>query len=62
MTFPTKKCKSVLNEPDRTLNGAMQCIPQVVIYSNSDLANPYQLVEAYENGQVTIQEATTAQG
>jgi len=33
------------------LERAIQRLPHIVIYSNSDLANPYKLVELYDDGQ-----------
>ncbi|MFN7333067.1 MAG: zeta toxin family protein [bacterium] len=33
------------------LQRAIERLPHVIIFSNEDLSNPYQLIAAYENGQ-----------
>lgn len=48
---PDEKLRMRFERTRANLERAIQRLPHVVIYSNSDLANPYQLVELYEDGQ-----------
>lgn len=48
---PDEKLRARFARTQANLERAILRLPHVVIYNNSDLANPYQLVEVYEDGQ-----------
>jgi len=48
---PDDKLRGRFERTQANLKRAIKCLPHVIVYSNQDLAKPYQLVELYENGQ-----------
>ena len=51
---PDDKLRRRFERTQANLQRAMSCLPHVIVYSNGDLAKPYQLVEHYENGQSAL--------
>ncbi len=48
---PDEKLRARFERTQANLQRAIGCLPHVIIYNNNDLSRPYQLAEAYENGQ-----------
>ncbi len=48
---PDDKLRGRFERTRANLQRAMGCLPHVIVYSNHDLAHPFQLVELYRNGQ-----------
>lgn len=48
---PDDKLRARFERTLANLQRAIQRLPQVIVFSNEDLSNPYQLIAAYENGQ-----------
>lgn len=48
---PEDKLRSRFERTQANLKHAIERLPHVLVYSNHDLAKPYQLVELYENGK-----------
>ena len=51
---PDDKLRRRFERTQANLDRAIRCLPYVIVYNNNDLANPYQLVELYENGQSVL--------
>jgi predicted ABC-type ATPase len=49
---PDEKLRARFDRTQANLQRAIQRLPHVIIFSNQDLRNPYQLVALYENGQM----------
>lgn len=55
--IPDEKLRSRFERTKENLERAIDRLPHVVVYDNSDLRRPYQLVEVYEGGKrVTTQD------
>ena len=48
---PDEKLRSRFNRTLANLKRAIQKLPQVIVFSNDDLNNPYKFEALYENGQ-----------
>ena len=48
---PDDKLRARFERTQANLKRAIECLPHVLVYSNHDLAKPYQFVELYENGK-----------
>lgn len=48
---PDDKLRSRFERTQENLKRAIERLPHVLVYSNQNLAKPYQLVELYENGK-----------
>lgn len=48
---PDKKLRNRFARTQDNLKRAIERLPHVLVYSNQDLAKPYQLMELYENGK-----------
>ena len=48
---PDDKLRARFERTLANLQRAIERLPHVIVYSNDDLSNPYQLIAAYENGQ-----------
>lgn len=48
---PDEKLRARFERTKANLQRAIERLPHVIVYSNSDLSKPYQLVEVYENGR-----------
>jgi predicted ABC-type ATPase len=48
---PDEKLKARFKRTKANLQRAIESLPHVVVYDNSNLEQPYRLVEVYENGQ-----------
>ena len=48
---PDDKLRGRFHRTQTNLERAIRCLPHVIIYSNQDLAKPFELVALYENGQ-----------
>ena len=48
---PDEKLRSRFKRTKANLKLAIKRLPYVIVYSNNDLANPYKVVELYENGK-----------
>lgn len=48
---PDEKLRTRFERTKANLQRAIERLPHVLVYSNEDLAMPYQLVEIYEHGQ-----------
>jgi predicted ABC-type ATPase len=48
---PDEKLVARFERTQANLKLAIECLPNVIVYRNHDLASPYQLVELYENGK-----------
>ena len=51
---PDEKLRARFVRTQANLKRAINCLPYVIVYSNHDLAHPYQLVERYENGRCVL--------
>ncbi len=49
---PEEKLRARFDRTQANLQRAIQQLPQVIVFSNQDLSNPYQFVALYENGQM----------
>ncbi len=49
--IPDEKLRSRFGRTKANLSRAIEQLPHVVIYDNSDLNQPYQLIEVYQQGQ-----------
>ena len=54
---PDDKLRARFERTQANLKRAIECLPHVLVYSNHDLAKPYQLVELYENGKKNDQDS-----
>jgi len=50
---PDEKLKARFERTKANLKRAIERLPHVVVYDNSDLAHPYRLAEIYQHGQRT---------
>lgn len=48
--IPDEKLRARFERTKKNLSRAIQQLPHVVVYDNSDLNHPYQLAEVYEQG------------
>jgi len=48
---PDEKLRARFERTQANLERAIEYLPHVIVYSNHDLAHPYQLVEIYANGK-----------
>lgn len=48
---PDEKLRARFDRTQANLQRAVQRLPHVIVFSNEDLSNPYQLVAQYANGQ-----------
>ena len=48
---PDEKLRARFERTQSNLERAVRCLPHVIVYSNHDLAHPYELVELYEAGR-----------
>lgn len=48
---PDEKLRARFDRTKANLRRAIERLPHVIVYGNSDLSKPYQLVEVYENGR-----------
>lgn len=48
---PDEKLRARFERTKANLQRAIERLPHVIVYSNSDLSKPYQLAEVYENGR-----------
>jgi predicted ABC-type ATPase len=49
---PDDKLRARFERTLANLQRAIERLPHVIVFSNEDLSNPYQLMAVYENGQV----------
>lgn len=49
--IPEEKLLARFERTQANLKRAIESLPHVIVYSNQNLARPYQLVELYENGK-----------
>lgn len=52
---PDDKLRARFERTLANLQRAIERLPHVIVFSNEDLSNPYQLIAAYENGQAMEQ-------
>lgn len=52
---PEDKLRARFERTLANLQRAIEWLPHVIVFSNEDLSNPYQLIAAYENGQAMEQ-------
>lgn len=52
---PDEKLRARFERTLANLQRAIQRLPHVIVFSNDDMSNPYQLVAHYENGQAMEQ-------
>ena len=48
---PDEKLRARFDRTQANLKQAIQRLPHVIVFSNQDLSNPFQLAALYENGQ-----------
>ena len=48
---PHEKLRAGFERTWAELKLAIECLPNVIVYSNDDLAHPYNLVDLYKNGK-----------
>jgi predicted ABC-type ATPase len=56
---PDDKLLARFARTQANLERAIRTLPYVIVYSNQDLAKPYQLVDFYENGQSMLDKPGT---
>lgn len=49
---PTQKLQERYPRSLQNLKAGIEQLPHVVVFDNSDLANPYKLIAAYQNGSI----------
>lgn len=54
---PDEKLKSRFERTKANLQRAIACLPNVLVYDNSNLELPYQLVNVYEHGKRVIDQS-----
>lgn len=52
---PDDKLRARFDRTLANLQRAIERLPHVIVFSNEDLSNPYQLIAAYENGRAMDQ-------
>jgi predicted ABC-type ATPase len=52
---PDEKLRARFKRTLANLQRAIERLPYVIVFSNEDLSNPYQLIATYENGQAIEQ-------
>jgi predicted ABC-type ATPase len=48
---PDDKLRARFERTLANLQRAIERLPHVIVFSNEDLSNPYQLIAIYENGR-----------